>query len=65
MSDYDLTIVVSNLLDNAFEYVSQNGFKEIEIGVFQDQNSIVIRVASPIKSDKEVQICIVFLIKFK
>lgn len=56
VSDYDLTIVVSNLLDNAIEYVSQNGFKKIEFSVFQDQNSIVIRVANPIKSDKEVQI---------
>lgn len=56
VNDYDLTIVVSNLLDNAIEYVSQNGFKKIEVGVFQDENSIVIRVANPIKSDEEVQI---------
>lgn len=56
VSDYDLTIVVSNLLDNAIEYVSQNDFKEIAFGVFQDQNSTVIRVANPIRSGEEVRI---------
>ncbi len=56
VNDYDLTIVVSNLLDNAIEYVSQNGFKKIEFGVFQDQNSTIIRTANPIRSDEEVQI---------
>lgn len=56
VNDYDFTIVVSNLLDNAIEYVSQNGFTKIEIGVFQDEYSIVIRVANPIRSGEEVQI---------
>lgn len=56
INDYDFTIVVSNLLDNAIEYVSQNGFKKIEFGVFQDQNSTVIRVANPIRSGEEVRI---------
>lgn len=56
IDDYDLTIIFSNLLDNAIEYVSQNDFKTIDIDVFQDQNSIIIRVANRIKEEEDVQI---------
>lgn len=48
ISDYDLCAVVSNLIDNAMEYVEDHEEKNIAIITNQDQNSILFSVTNPV-----------------
>lgn len=56
IADYDFSIVLSNLLDNALEYVVDSGFKEVEVYANQDEESIVIKITNPVKSEADIQV---------
>lgn len=56
VDDYDLTIILSNLLDNALEYVIHNGFDKIKVFIHQESDSIVLTISNPIKKEEDVQI---------
>lgn len=55
INEYDLCTVLVNLLDNALEYSSQHGSKQIKLGMYQDQNCVLVSVENEVEKGIEIE----------
>lgn len=55
INEYDLCTVLVNLLDNALEYSSQHGFKQIKLGMYQDSNCVLLSVENEVEKGTGIE----------
>lgn len=53
-SDYDLCVILANLLENAVEYTKNNGFDSVEVYFVTDENRSIIEVRNEIRDNVNV-----------
>lgn len=51
IEDFDLVIIVSNLIDNALEYAVDHGVNQIDVQSYQDDCKIIISVRNEIRNE--------------
>lgn len=54
ISDYEFSVIISNLIDNAIEYVENHKEKSIEIITNHDQDSIFFSITNPLDTGETV-----------
>lgn len=56
ISDYDFSLMIMNLLDNALEYVEKKNLHEVKVQTYQDEHTLVLKVINPLAVGEDVDI---------